>query len=191
MTSLFRDEGAEILRFGGGRNTRASEDQINPIECTDGENFILDPGNGEFRPRLGFDLVGTVPNGAEIRGFATLKKTDGSVSMLVQAGATVFEWDGSSFFSRGTVAATAQLRGTQRAFWALADKVLIADINLAEEIHEWDGTTLAQTSFFEADGSTAFSAFRCKYIAVESERAMFFNIFESAALFPLKDSCAT
>jgi len=184
MPRSIREEGAEILRFGGGRNTRASEDQIDPLECTDGENFILDPGNGEFRPRGPFDLAGTVPNASEIRGFATLRKTDGSVSMLVQAGAQVYSWDGSNFTAVGSVSASAKLRGTTKSFWALSDKVLIADINGAEEIHEWDGTSFQQTSFFQSDGSTSFGAFRAKYIVVENERAYFANIYESGQAFP-------
>lgn len=184
MTTRFKDEAAEILRFGGGRNTRASEDQIHPLECTDGENFILDPGNGEFRPRGAFDLIGTAPNGSEIRGFVTLRKTDGTVSMLVQAGEQVYEWDGEDFTLRGTVAATAKLRGTSKSFWALADKVLISDLNVADNIHEWDGTTFSETSFFTADGSTPFGNFRCKYILVENERAFYGNIFESGSAFP-------
>lgn len=184
MTRKFRDEGAEILRFGGGRNTRASEDQINPLECTEGENFILDPGNGEFRPRPPFDLEGTVPNGAEIRGFATLKKTDGTVSMLVQAGAQVYSWDGATFTAVGSVSSSARLRGPAKANWALTDKVLISDLNLSEEIHEWDGTTLTQTTFLQSDGSSAFGAFRCKYIVIENERAFYGNIYESGQAFP-------
>ena len=142
MTKRFADEDAKILRFGGGINSRSSEDQVDPLECTAGENFILDPGNGEFRPREPYDLVGTVPNGAEIRGFATLLKADGTVTMLVQAGATVYSWDGAATFTDvGTVAATAKLRGPKEANWALADKVLIADINLVDDVQEWDGTT--------------------------------------------------
>ncbi len=184
MTGRIKDEAAEILRYGGGRNTRASEDQIHPLECADGENFILDPGNGEFRPRAPFDLEGTAPNGSEIRGFATLRKTDASVSMLVQAGEQVYEWDGASFTLVGTVAATAKLRGPANAFWALEDKVLIADVNGAEDIHEWDGTTFAETSFFTADGSTPFGNFRARYIIVENERAYYCNIFESGSAFP-------
>jgi len=183
VTERFKDEGAEILRFGGGRNSRASEDQIHQLECTDGENFILDPGNGEFRPRTPFDLEGTVPNGLEIRGFATLRKTDGTVSMLVQAGAQVYEWDGSSFTLKGTVSPTAKLRGTSHSFWPLTDKVLIADLNGADNIHEWDGTTFSETAFLTADGSTAFGAFRAKYIIVENERAFYGNIFESGQAF--------
>jgi hypothetical protein len=184
MSSRLKDEAAEILRYGGGRNSRASEDQIHPLECTDGENFILDPGNGEFRPRGPYDLVGTAPNGSEIRGFATLRKTDGTVSMLVQAGEQVYAWDGTDFSLKGTVAASAKLRGTSKSFWALADKVLIADINVAESIHEWDGTTFTETTFFTADGSTEFGKFRCKYILVENERAFYGNVFESGSAFP-------
>ena len=184
MTSRFHDEDAALLRFGGGRNTRSSEDQIDPLECADGENFLLDPGNGEFRPREPFDLVGTVPNGGSVDGFATLQKTDGSVSMLVQGGTNVYEWDGTDFFLVGTVAAGTKLRGTQDAFWALTDKVLIADIGLADDIHSWNGTTFTQESFFTSDGSTSFGPFRCKYIVVENERAFFANIHDNGTNFP-------
>lgn len=183
MPQAFADESAVILRFGGGRNTRASEDQINPLECTDGENFVLDPGNGEFRPRAPFDLAGTAPNGGEIRGFVTLRKTDGTVSMLVQAGAQVYQWDGSSFTAVGSVSSSAKLRGPQESFWALDDKVLIADLNLSEEVHEWDGTTFQQVDFVEDDDS-AFNDIRAKYVLVDNERALYFNIFENATNFP-------
>lgn len=185
MTTSLRDEGAEILRFGGGRNSRASEDRINPLECTDGENFILDPGNGEFRPRPAFDLVGTVPNASEIRGFVTLRETDGTVTMLVQAAGAVYKWDGAaSFTSVGSVSSSAKLRGTAASFWALTDRVLIADLNQVEEVHEWDGTTFQQTSFFDEDGSTSFPGFRARYIVVDNERAYFGNIYESSQSFP-------
>ena len=183
MPQPFVDENADLLRFGGGRNTRASEDQINPLECTDGENFVLDPGNGEFRPRKPFDLVATAPNGLEIRGFATLRKTNGTVSMLVQAGPQVYQWDGATFSAVGSVSSSARLRGPAESFWALDDKVLISDINLAEEVHEWDGTTFQQVTFVETD-DTSFPAIRAKYILVDNERALYFNIYESGAGFP-------
>lgn len=183
MPQSFSEEGATLLRFGGGRNSRASEDQINPLECTDGENFVMDPGNGEFRPRKPFDLVGTAPNGSEIRGFVTLRKTDGTVTMLVQAGAQVYQWDGASFTAVGSVSSSAKLRGTAESNWALDDKVLIADLNLSEEVHEWDGTTFQQTTFVETD-DTPFPAIRAKYILVDNERAFFFNIYENSTNFP-------
>lgn len=184
MTTLLRDEDLHEIRFGGGRNTRASPDQINPRECTDGENFILDPGNDEFRRRKPFDLVATAPNGSEIRGFVTLKRTDGAVSMLVQAGDTVYEWDGSSFSVKGTVSATAKLRGTINSFWALEDKVIISDLNLQENVSTWDGTTFAEASLFQKDGSTVFTNFKAKYCVVNKERALFGNISDNGTSLP-------
>ena len=183
MTVKFREEDAEILRYGGGQNSRSSEDQIDPLECFRGQNYTLDPGNGEFRPRGPFDLVSTTPNAAEIRGFATLKKADGTVSMLVQAGTTVYEWDGSTFTIRGSVDSGAKIRGPKEANWALADKVIITDINLAEDIHEWDGTTFSQTTFLTADGVTPFGSFRARYCLIENELAFYGNIHDNGADF--------
>lgn len=185
MPSKIGTEDAQVLRFGGGINSRASEDRIDPLECTDGQNFLLDAGTGEFRKRPPFDLVGTVPNAAEVRGFVTLLKSDGTVKMAVQAGATVYDWDGANTFtSIGTVAATAKLRGAKEAIFQLDDKVIITDLNLAEEVHEWNGTTFQQTSFLASDGSTAFATFRAKYCVVENERAYFGNVHDNGTNIP-------
>ena len=114
------------LKFGGGLHTRASSDEIDLRECSAGQNFALDLEDREFTNRKPFKLLGTAPNGSEIRGFAQLLKSDGSTSMLVQAGTAVYEWDGTSFSSsKGTVSATAQLRGRLEHNWQLDDKVLI------------------------------------------------------------------
>ena len=66
------------------------------------------------RSRGPFDEIGTAPNGSEIRGFATLLKTDGTETMLVQAGPTVYKWDGTAFTNVGTVNQLAQLRKRSR-----------------------------------------------------------------------------
>ncbi len=185
MPSRFKDEDGVVIRFGAGINSRASEDQIDELECAAGQNFLLDPGNGEFRPRKPFDLIGTVPNASEIRGFATLEKADGSVSMLVQAGTDVYEWDGATTFtSRGTVASGAKIRGTIDSNFVLDDKVIITDLALVEDVLEWDGTTLQNTTFLQSDGSTAFGNFRAKYCVVDNERALFGNIFDNSQTFP-------
>ena len=43
MSKRFGPEEEDIvLRFGGGINSRASEDEINPREAAYGQNFILD-----------------------------------------------------------------------------------------------------------------------------------------------------
>jgi hypothetical protein len=184
VTKRIKSENFAEIRFGGGRNTRASPDGLDPRECTDGANFVLDPGNDEFRPRAAFDLVGQVPNGSEIRGFVTLRKTDGTVSMLVQGGTTVYEWDGSTFSAVGTVDSTAKIRGHKHHFWPLTDKVLITDLGLAENLSSWDGTTYQEESLFQKDGSTVFSNFRAKYCVVENERAIFANLKDNGTALP-------
>src|SRR3990167_9648519 len=100
MTRPFKDAKLLKLRFGGGLHSRASEEDIDPRECHDGKNFSLDAENQQFRPRRPFDLIGTLPNGAEVRGGATLLKSDGTISTLFQGGANVYEWDGLTGFTR-------------------------------------------------------------------------------------------
>ena len=163
------------LKFGGGLHTRASSDEIDERECAAGQNFALDLEDREFTNRRPFKLLGTAPNGSEVRGFAQLLKTDGSTSMLVQAGTAVYEWDGTSFSaSKGTVNSAAKLRGRLEHNWQLADKVLITDLNLQENLLEWDGTTLAQSSL---SGVTDFKA---KYCFISNERAIFAHINENS-----------
>ena len=165
------------IKFGGGLHTRASEDEIDPREAADGANFLLDLENRELRPRPPFDLIGTVPNAAEIRGGFTLLKSDGTVSTCIQAGTKVYEWDGGTTFTeRGTVNSQAKLRGHWRSHnWTLDDKVLITDLALLETIKEWDGTTFQSVTFTnEASGS--FSSFYAKYLQVNNERAIFSHV---------------
>jgi len=174
-----------VLEFGGGVHSRASESDIDPKECTSGENFDLDPQNRDFKNRQPFDLIGTVPNGLEIRGFANLQKSDGSISLLVQAGGTVYEWDGSSTFtSVGTVVPTAKLRGKLEHNWQLDDKVIITDLNLQQPVMEWDGTTLQNVSFTTEDGSTPFGTFKARYCAVSEERVIFANVNDNGTDTP-------
>lgn len=163
------------LKFGGGLHTRASSDEIDPREAASGQNFALDLEDREFTNRKPFKLLGTASNGLEVRGFAQLLKTDGTTSMLVQAGTEVYEWDGTSFSaSKGTVSATAKLRGRLEQNWQLDDKVLITDLNLQEDLLEWDGTTLSTSVL---SGVTNFKA---KYCFVSNERAIFANLNENA-----------
>lgn len=163
-----------VLKFGGGLHTRASEDEIDAREAADGFNFDIDFENRELKNRKPFDLIGTVPNTSEIRGGASLLKADGTVSFLIQAGDTVYEWDGdATFTSKGTVAATARLRGHWDTHnWTLDDKVIITDLQLVEPVLEWDGTTLLNTSFLTSGGGT-FGTFYAKYCNVIDERAIF------------------
>ena len=173
-----------VIKFGGGLHTRASEEEIQDQEAADGQNFDLDLQNRQLRPRKPFDLIGTVPNASEIRGMACLLKTDGDISVLVQAGTTVYEWDGATTFTaKGVVASGAKIRGRLEHNWQLTDKVIITDINLSQPVMEWDGTTLQNVSFVDqADAS--FGTFRAKYCQVSGERAVFANIHDNGTNFP-------
>lgn len=172
-----------ILRYGGGVNSRASEQDIEDIEsAAGGKNYEIDPANLALRPRKPFDLLHTAPNGSEIRGFVNLVKTDGTSQILVQAGNTVYEYDPSSGFTASpvwSVNANARLRGRIEHNWGLTDKVLITDLELHEDVMEWDGTTLQDVTF-----SPSGTDLRAKYCIVEDERAIFANVYNNGSSFP-------
>ena len=173
-------QNAVILKFGGGLNTRASDDQIADTECADGRNFALDLENKEAQPRAPINLVATATNAGAIRGFAQLLKRDGTVKTLVQAGTKVYEWDGaSSFTDTGvTVNANAKLRGHLWHNWTLDQKVIITDIGLVENVKEYDGTTFQDVTF------TGGTNFKAKYCFVDKERAFYGNVEESGTAVP-------
>lgn len=179
-TTIAANESEYKLRFGGGLNTRASSDEIDPRECSDGQNFDLDVGNTQFRPRKAFDLVGTAPNAGRINGFAQLVKTDGTISTLVQAGTTVYEvgpdWD--TWTSKGTVLSGARLRGPRSHIWNLDDVVLISDLAGVEPVMQWDGTTLSDV-YHMLGGD-----FIAKYIHIDNERAFFANVISNSVSTP-------
>lgn len=170
---------AEIhLRFGGGINSRASDDEVDERECTDGENFDLDLGDTQFRPRAQYDLAGSAPNESSIRGFAQLVKSDGTISTLIQAGSTVYETDFTTWTSRGTVSSSAKLRGPHTHIWNLTDVVLISDVAGVQPVMQWDGTT------FEAVSHNLSGDFIAKYIHVDNERAVFGNVISNSVETP-------
>lgn len=172
------------LKFGGGINTRSAEDEIDSKECTDGKNFALDIDIPTYKNRKPFDYLGTAPNNSEIRGFASLYTADGTVSLLVQAGNTVYEWDGSSFTSKGSCSASSRLRGRLEHNWQLTGKVLITDLELLQPVMEWDGTTLQNVTFTDETLSGAFGEFRARYCSVTNERAVFGNIYDNGTTYP-------
>lgn len=179
QTTIAANESELKLRFGGGLNSRASSDEIDERECSDGVNFDLDLGNTQFRPRKPFDLLGTATNAGRINGFAQLIKADGTISTLIQAHDTVYEvtdWD--TWTSKGTVSSAARLRGPRSHIWTLDDVVLISDISGTEPVMQWDGTTLADV--YHLLGGD----FKAKYIHVEDERAYFANVVTNGVSTP-------
>lgn len=172
------------LTFGGGLHTRPSEEDIDPRECSDGANFELDLQNFHYRSRKPFVNVGTVPNGLEIRGFISLKKSvDNSVSMCVQAGSSVYEWDGTSFTLLTTVVATSKLRGRISHNWWLDDVVLVTDLALADVVMSWDGTTLSDITFTDED-DVSIGTFKAKYCVIQGERALYGNVDDGSTATP-------
>jgi hypothetical protein len=165
-----------VIRFGGGLHTRPGPDDIGKTEAADGNNFTLDYQNKQFRSRKPFDLIGTVPNEQPIRGGVSLRRVDGSTTMLIQAGDTVYQWDGlTTFTSVGTVSASAQLRGHwQKHYWALGDLVLITDMAVAERVMRWNGSVLDHPTFVDEVGG-ALGSFFAKYCIIAHERALFAN----------------
>ena len=186
MVSQVGPEDLDItLKFGGGVHSRASEDEIDPRECKEGQNFDLDAQNSEYRNRKPFDLIGTAPNGSQIHGFITLRKSDGTVTFLAQAGDTVYKWDGdATFASVGTVSASARLRGTLQAQWELTDKVIITDLALEDVVMDWNGTTLADITFTNELTHPFGSDFKAKYCVVDKERALYANVQSNAVNTP-------
>ena len=179
------EEESVVLKFGGGLHTRASPDEIDSRESAGGFNFLIDIQNRNLRNRPPFDLVGQVPNGQSIRGGACLLKTDGTVTVLFQAGSTVYQWDGhSTFTSVGSCSANCQLRGKwQSHVWNLTDVVLITDLNLIDTVYQWDGTTFKSATFTD-QASNPFGTFYAKYCSVLAERAIFSNVRDGSGPLP-------
>ncbi len=176
------EENNVIFKFGGGLHTRASPDEIDGRESAGGFNFLIDIQNRNLRARPPFDLIGAVPNNASINGGASLLTTTGAVTALIQAGNTVYQWNGgNSFTSKGSCTSTCKLRGHWKSHvWNLTDKVLITDLSLNDPVYQWDGTTLSTVAFTDQN-SNPFGTFKAKYLSILDERAMFANVVAGSA----------
>ena len=174
-----------VIKFGGGLHTRASPDEINDREASDGFNFLIDYENKNLRNRPPFDLIGQVPNASEVRGGFSFRKSDGTVHAGFQAGGTVYSWDGlTTFTSIGTCSSGSKLRGHWRSHtWNLDDKVIITDLNLQDVVKEWNGSTF-QSSTFTNEAGSGFGTFYAKYCNVTDERVMFFNTKDGSGTTP-------
>lgn len=165
------EEGPVIITFAGGINTRQRISDIAADECTDGQNFELSREQRALITRKPFDLVGTVPNLSQINGYAQLVTRAGVVTTLIQAGTSVYSWDGASSFTLvGTVASGAEMRGPLEQNFTLDDVVIITDLNKVQPVMQWDGTTFS--TFTHNLGGSLYA----KFARVVGERLILANV---------------
>jgi hypothetical protein len=159
------------IYFGGGLNEQQSP-HIN--EAANGSyNFELNKDRYNLGPRAPFDLKGTTTNAGDVRGIMQLVKRDGTETTIVQSGATVYKWDGSSTFSSvGTAtSATSQLRDF---YYSLADLQVITDLQKLTPVSTWNGTTFGTMSTGLATSLYA------KYGITHLGRVWLFNVTTSS-----------
>src|SRR6185369_13311738 len=126
------------LYFAGGVNEQQTP---NIFECGSGANFELGLKQSKLVPRKPYDLKGTATNAQAINGLMQLVKRDNTETTLVQAGDTVYLWDGdTSFTSKGTVSTNSRLRD---CYWSLNDVSIITDLAKATVVKSWDGTSFS------------------------------------------------
>lgn len=158
-----RSDGAFDLKFGGGLNER-DDFNISVQECTEGWNFRLDQTGLTLSPRLPQDLEGTAPNAGEITGILQLIKQDNTLTQLLVADNTWYDWDGASVYSDVTPplftsgGSGARMRAIH---WALDDILVITDLDAENVLYKWDGTTVARLKTTLTQGSTQSTTLTC------------------------------
>lgn len=155
--------------FGGGLNESQAPDISEAAEGS--YNFELSKDSFALKPRSPFDLKGTATNAADVRGLMQLVKRDDTETTLVQAGDTVYKWDGASTFSSvGSCHSSSKLRDV---YWSLGDYLVIPDLQKATVVQKWDGTTFSTLS--TGLGTNLFA----KYGIVHQGRMWLFNVTTS------------
>lgn len=154
------------IYFGAGLNEWQTP---NIAEAAKGSyNFELSKDSYKLVPRKPFDLKGTAPNAGDIRGIMQLVKRDDTETTLIQAGSTVYKWDGSSTWTNvGSCTSTSQYRDT---YWSLGDYLVITDLQKNDVVKKWDGTTLSTIT--TGLGTSLYA----KYGIVHKGRVWLFNV---------------
>lgn len=155
------------LTFEGGLNEQ-DVTLVKPQECIEGYNFELGYNDTHYRPRSPFDKLGTATNAGSINGILQLIKNNDTETTLVQAGDTVYLWDGSTTFtSKGTVNGSSKLRSTT---WSLGGYSVITDLEKLTVVKTWDGTTFSTLT--TGLGASLYA----KYAIVHLGRVWLFNV---------------
>src|SRR5512139_1855248 len=152
--------------YGAGLN----ENQYPSLsEAAEGSyNFDLQKDISSLSPRKAFDLEGTAPNAADIRGILQLVKRDNSETTLVQTSSTVYKWGGGTTWSSVATAVTATCQWRD-VYWALDDYILITDLAKQQPIMKWDGSTVSTAT-------TGLSFVTAKYGVVHNSRVWLANV---------------
>lgn len=130
------------LTFQGGLN---ENDGTRPEECQAGQNFELNSGDTDLRPRKPLDLKGTATNAGDISGLMQLIKRDDTGTTLVfeddGVTPTIYSWDGSTTFTSkrtDNLAIGSKLRDVH---WDLDEYIVMVDVEKLTPLMQWDGTT--------------------------------------------------
>lgn len=127
------------LYFSGGVNE--NQYPLLAEAAQDSYNFDLSKDSTKLVPRAPFDLKGTAPNSGDIRGLMQLVTRAGVETTLVQAGGTVYEWDGATTWTNvGSCTSSSKLRDT---YWSLNDYIIITDLQKETVVKKWDGSTFS------------------------------------------------
>lgn len=162
--------------FPGGIN-ELNDEFISTGECISGQNFELEVGNSQLRPRKAFDLKVTEGSAREINGICQLIDRSDTSSTLVIADTQVYEWDGTS--SLGSSVSTVTTGGNFIcAPWQLDQTIAVTDLNKVNQIKRWDGTTFANMV------TSPVTPIIAKYAVEFNNRMWYFNIDDNGTDLP-------
>lgn len=130
------------ITFQGGLN---ENDSTRPEECQAGQNFELNSGDTDLRPRRPCDLKGTATNAGDISGLMQLIKRDDTETTLVfeddGVTPTIYTWDGGSTFTSKRTDSLAIGSKLRDVHWDLDEYIVMTDIAKLTPLMQWDGTT--------------------------------------------------
>lgn len=151
-TPAYADVIYPVFDFSGGLNTkstplflsRSARFALHPNQCLLLDNWArTSSGALTSRPcldKLNSSAISPPSGDSEIRSIAELRTADGTDRIVVNAGNSIYYWDGSSFTSVGTT-----LTNNRRFHWTQFRDVLIG-VNGIDVPVAYDGTSLSTLS---------------------------------------------
>jgi hypothetical protein len=161
-----------VTNFSGGLNTKSSltfldrqaRYALKPNQLTALDNFVRTASGGlRTRPgrvKLNSAAVAPPAGDAEIRSIFEFRHSNGTDRVIINAGNTIYRWDGSTFVSLGTATTP-----DKRRHWAQFRNVALG-VDGVNTAVSYDGTTLATVAGLSAT-STAIASFRDRVWAID------------------------